>query len=370
MGQLRKRGGVWWVRYYRGGRRYEESARTDKKEKARDLLRTKEGDIAKGVPVSSATSRYRFEDAVKDITADYTLNGRRSSGELKRRIDLHLEPFFRAFRMAEITTSDVLKFTQERREAGASPAETNRELAVLKRMFSLAVKARRLLFKPHIPMLLEDNVRSGFFDRDQVAAVRAALPAAVQPIVTFAYATGWRIQSEVLPLEWRQVDRDKGEVRLDPGTTKNRAGRVFPFTDELTRLFDDLWTQHERLKKKGTICPHVFHRNGKRIRGFRGAWEKACKAAGLPGRIPHDLRRSAVRNMERSGLSRSVAMQLTGHKTEAVYRRYAITSEADLREGVARLNVQLADTGTTGTKKGQLHKASAVARFANRRKSK
>ena len=86
------------------------------------------------------------------------------------------------------------------------------------------------------------------------------------------------------------------------------------------------------------MCPYVFQRNGRRIRTFKGAWEAACEAAGFPGRIPHDLRRSAVRNMERAGLSRSVAMQLTGHKTEAIYRRYAITSEADLREGVARLN--------------------------------
>lgn len=76
--------------------------------------------------------------------------------------------------------------------------------------------------------------------------------------------------------------------------------------------------------------------NGKRSK----ADANACEAAGFPGRIPHDLRRSAVRNMERCGLSRSVAMQLTGHKTEAVYRRYAITSEADLREGVDRLNDQ------------------------------
>jgi hypothetical protein len=60
----------------------------------------------------------------------------------------------------------------------------------------------------------------------------------------------------------------------------------------------------------------------------------------------HDLRRSAVRNMERSGLSRSVAMQLTGHKAEAVYRRYAITSEADLREGVETLNARQVPTRT------------------------
>ena len=54
----------------------------------------------------------------------------------------------------------------------------------------------------------------------------------------------------------------------------------------------------------------------------------ACAAAGFPGRIPYDLQRSAVRNMERAGLSRSVAMQLTGHETAAVSRRYAITCEA------------------------------------------
>jgi len=92
------------------------------------------------------------------------------------------------------------------------------------------------------------------------------------------------------------------------------------------------------LKGKGTICPYVFQRRGKRVRSLRKAWANACTEAGYPGRILHDLRRSAVRNMERRGLSRSVAMQLTGHKTESVYRRYAITSEADLREGVERLN--------------------------------
>lgn len=368
MGQLRKRGDVWWIRYYRGGRRYEESARTDKKEVARDLLRTREGDIAKGVPVTSRIGRYRFEDGEKWVVADYTVNKRRSLGELNRRVRLHLKPFFGHRRLAEIATPDILAFTTKRLDAGASAGEINRELAIVRRMFSLGVKHHGLIYKPHVPMLQEDNARAGFVDQEQFEAVRGHLPAALRSVVTFAYVTGWRIQSEVLPLEWRQVDRDAGEVRLDPGTTKNKAGRVFPFTAALRRLFDDLWTQHERLKKAKTLCPHVFQRNGKRIKSLRGAWAKACEAAGCPGRIPHDLRRSAVRNMERSGLSRSVAMQLTGHKTEAVYRRYAITSEADLREGVARLNGPvLAATGTTGTKKGQSRAPGTVSRFKERK---
>ena len=101
----------------------------------------------------------------------------------------------------------------------------------------------------------------------------------------------------------------------------------------------------------GTIIPWVFQGAGRPIRSYRYAWAGACARAGtnvrggvkvvvrphLVGRIVHDLRRTAVRNLERAGVPRSVAMQLTGHKTESVYRRYAIVAEADLREGVAKL---------------------------------
>ena len=348
MGQLKQRGGVWWIRYYRNGKRHEESSRSDKRGVARDLLRTREGKIAEGVPVSARLGRYRFDDAAKDIIAEYTINRRRSLPDLKRRITLHLTPWFGGRRMTTIDATDVRAFTMARLDQQASPAQINRELAALKRMFSLGVKAHRLMYKPHIPMLAEDNVRRGFVDDEQFAAIRDQLPPAIRPVVTFAYITGWRIQSEILSMEWRQVDRKAGEMRLDPGTTKNKAGRVFPFTTELRALFENLWKEHEALQKQGTICRSVFHRNGRRIKSIRKAWADACVAAGCPGRIPHDLRRSAIRNMERRGLSRSVAMQLTGHKTESVYRRYAITSDADLQEGVRRLEGNFPERGQKG----------------------
>lgn len=66
------------------------------------------------------------------------------------------------------------------------------------------------------------------------------------------------------------------------------------------------------------MIPHVFHRDGERIKELRGAWQRACRAAGCPGRLVHDFRRTAVRNLERAGASRSVAM-------------------ADLGEGVSKL---------------------------------
>ena len=72
------------------------------------------------------------------------------------------------------------------------------------------------------------------------------------------------------------------------------------------------------------------------IRYFRRAWLTACKAAGAPHRIPHDFRRTAVRNLERAGVPRSATMKMVGHKTEAMYRRYAIADESMLREGAPK----------------------------------
>ncbi len=347
MGEIRKRGRLYWIRYYRHGQRVEESTKLTKYEDARDILRDREGAIAKGVPITAKSIRLTFDDAVQDVVTDYTVNGKKSTAWVKRRIKNHLTPAFGGQRLSAITTPDLRAFAAQRLDAGASAAEINRELAIVRRAFRLAVADDKYHGRiPTFPMLQERNIRAGFFDDAMVEAVKTHLPAALQPVVTFGYITGWRVQSEILPLEWRHVDRKAGEARLEPGTTKNQAGRVFPFTDTLRALIDEQWRQHEALRQQGTICRYVFHRHGKRIKDFRGAWKTAAAAAGSLGRIPHDLRRSAVRNMERAGLSRSVAMQLTGHKTEAVYRRYAITSEGDLREGVERLNE------ATGTKRG------------------
>jgi integrase len=340
VGELRQRGKIWWMRYYRNGRRFEESARTSSYEDARDQLRRKEGAIANGLRVTPQSARYSFDEAADAITTEYTVNARRSLRDLKIRIRLHLKPWFTGKRMADIRPSDVRAYTAARLAAGAAAGQINRELAVLKRMFCIAVADEKLQHRPKIPMLREQNVRGGFFDRSQMEAVRAHLPAHLRPIITLAFLSGWRIKSEILRLEWRNVDRGAGEVHLDAGTTKNTEGRTLPYgsNTELRTLFADLWAGHEALAKQGTLCPWVFQRGGRRIKDFRGAWEKACTAAGCPGRIPHDLRRSAVRNMEQRGVPRSVAMKITGHKTESVYRRYAISSQSDLREAVAKLS--------------------------------
>ena len=149
-------------------------------------------------------------------------------------------------------------------------------------------------------------------------------------------------------LTWSQVDWNGGFLRLEPGTTKNQEGRAFPITPGLRVILErrkELTRRCERAQAR--IIPLVFHRSGRPIHSFRRSWKEACKKAGLPGLLFHDPRRSAVRNLERASVPRSVAMKLTGHQTESIYRRYAIVAEADLREAGVKLSA-LADSVQKG----------------------
>jgi len=324
------------------------------------------------VALTPKVGRIRFDEAAKDVLNDYRTNRKRSLDDVERRIELHLKPFFGNRRMAAITTADIREYIDSRQKAttvrrkaftftardgtprhvpeqrrtitGVSNAEINRELTALKRMFNLAIQAGKLIQKPHIPFLKEHNVRVGFFERDQFLAVLAHLPEPVRPAATFAYLTGWRIDSEVLPLEWRQVDFGAGEVRLDPGKTKNGEGRTFPMTRELREVLEQqraITENHQRQLK--VVCPPVFHRSGRPIKSFRVAFRSACVEAGCPGRVLHDFRRTAVRNLVRAGIPERVAMQMTGHKTRSVFERYNLVSVGDLREAARRLDIA---TGT------------------------
>jgi integrase len=132
---------------------------------------------------------------------------------------------------------------------------------------------------------------------------------------------------------------------LLPGSTKNGEGQVIFLAPELQALVEQQWAEHCALYPN---CPLVFHRNGKRIKDLRGSWKRACKESGLAGKIPHDFRRTAVRNMARAGISENVAMRMSGHKTRDVFDRYDIVSESDLREAAHKLSERL--SGQTMTK--------------------
>jgi integrase len=154
--------------------------------------------------------------------------------------------------------------------------------------------------------------------------------------------TGMR-KGEIASLRWEDVDREVGAVRLKAENAKTGEARTLMLVGDLAELMDRRWNARLFTRLTGTpfVSEYVFHRKGQPIEDFRGPWERACAAAGVPGLLFHDLRRSAARNMDRAGVSRHVAMAISGHKTESMYQRYNIVSEADLRAAAAKTQLYL-----------------------------
>jgi len=193
------------------------------------------------------------------------------------------------------------------------------------------------------------NARQGFFERHEFLAILPFLPAPLDDAARFAFATGWR-RGEVLPLRWASVYGD--EIRL--GTTKNGEGASTPINSGLREIIERQRARREFQTPAGpALSAYVFHRNGKPVNKstFKKQWRRAAVKAGLARMVPredgkldkkgrpvmryaggkmfHDFRRTATRNLIRGGVPQSVAMRVTHHKTASVFTRYDITNSKD-----------------------------------------
>jgi integrase len=173
-------------------------------------------------------------------------------------------------------------------------------------------------------MVAETNTRQGFLTDEQYVKLRDALPDYLKPLFIAAYSAGVRV-GELQAIEWRQVDWDQGFITLDSEHTKNGYARAIPILDGDMRE----WLTWSKNNADGG--DRVFHNDGEPIKDFRGAWKKACDLAGVPELKFHDLRRTAVRNMRRSGVPQVVRMRITGHRTDSMERRYNIVDIEDIK---------------------------------------
>ncbi len=177
-----------------------------------------------------------------------------------------------------------------------------------------------------------DNVRSGFFSESELRRVLASLPADLADFALFGWLTGMR-KGEIASLRWEDVDGDVIRLRAENG--KNGNSRLLPMEGKLSELIERRKAARQ-VKVKGTVMLSglIFHRKGQPIKEFRKAWATACRMAGVPGRLFHDLRRSAVRHLIRAGVSQHVAQSISGHRSPSMFKRYNITDEPDQREAL------------------------------------
>lgn len=365
-GSLYQRGNTWWIAYYDHGKLLRESARTEDEQEAKALLRKRLDMLQVGTVDTLNTTVSQLVDMV---LLDYKVNGRSTLDDVTTRWTLHLMPQFGNLKANEVTSSRIQLYVESRQAEQAKNATINRELALLKRAFTMGYESdpQLVLRVPKFQMLKENNVRKGFLDDDgytRLAAATAKRGLWLRAIFETGYVLGWR-RAEIEGLKVSQVDLIHRCIRLEPGETKNDEGRVGIMPDRLYHLI----AACVQGKKK---TDWVFTReDGKRISDFRDSWANACVEAGVSrrlcktcqkevdadlfcstcdrtvfkketkpvGLLVHDLRRTGARNLIRAGGSQNSAMAVTGHKTAEVFRRYAIVDERDVRELMQKVEV-------------------------------
>lgn len=383
----RKSSSVLWCAYYVRGKEIRESTGTNDPEKAAKYLKRRLREVENDRDGTTAfigprAERVRVSCGVTDedkrkadcdclccaLERDYRLRGKDSMQNLSnfRRI----RKDFALQRAIRLSSQNIDRYIEDLQGEGYAPASINRLTQLLGQAFNLATRQRVLTSCPYIRRLSEaGNVRQGFFSEVEFRSVASSLPKPLNDFALFGYLTGWR-KHEIASLTWEDID---GEViRLRAENAKIREARSLAIEGELAELMQRRRAARQ-IKRGGSVvlCPLVFHRDGDPVKDFRKAWYSACAMAGLGklvcrkcgedtdanhkclncgaewrrdelkyvGRIFHDFRRTAVRDMVRAGVRESAAMSISGHKTRSMFDRYNIHDERDQREALRATQV-------------------------------
>lgn len=344
LGGIYRRGQTWWVFYPVRGKQRHESSGSQKRSVAAALLKRRNGELGRGVVVDPGAERQAVAKLQEAYFANLQLKGRRSVASVRATWRNHLRPWFGDLRACEVTTELLHRYVADRQAAGAANASIVYSLRVLHRMFTLAVEEGRLppgFPIPYMPTPSVSNTRRGFFERGDFERVASLLPRHVAAAARFAFLTGWR-RGEVVGLEWCHVDLGDRTVTLPSERSKNYRARTIGLSGSLLALIE------EQRALRRIDCAYVFHCGGRPLGDFRRAWQTACREAGVAGRHFHDLRRTAIRNFVRAGTPERVAMEISGHRTRAVFDRYNVVSARDTGDAFGRVDAYLEEQEAPG----------------------
>jgi integrase len=344
------------------------SSRNPSSDNPGGLNRSKrQGRVLLGIADPSELRHIAYEDARAALIADYQNKKRASLKTLKDgtvKVDgiQHVDKFFAGRSVVDIKRSTVQEFIDVRRKEGASDATINRNTALLHTALVLLSQEYDNITVPRFPKLEEPEARQGFCEPetfqklfDAIGKTETPNPELLQTYALFLYSTGCRT-GEAKLLRWNQTSLEEKIIRVERGQTKNRRVRQIPLApDVLERL-----SKTPKESRTGLLFP---------VGNPRKAWQSACVKAGLgtltksplnggygkyKGLTPHDMRRSAVRNLRKAGVAEGVAMSVSGHVTRDVFERYNIKSAADALEAV---NLVPSVFGP-GASSGQVRKSS------------
>jgi len=338
-GRIWQDGPFWWIQYYAHGRQIRESSTSRKKTVAEKLLKKRLAEKTAGVLRITSAAKLHYEQMRAGLYAKYRNEGHRSLRRSKdgrewiSGVHPHLDNFFMGWRASQITTRELRRFVEKRLAEGSSKGTINGSLAVLRIMFNVAWKDGLLDRNdvPYFPMFAPSKPRDIRLSPAEFERLHAELPEHLKAPTRLAYFNGLR-REEIFGLRWADVDWDGGVIRLSGKRTKSGEPRMTPMPGPVLADLKALFLN----RRAG--AEFVFENDGARILSFRKAWRSALKRAKIsPNFVFHGLRYCAASNLTSAGVPQVLPQRITGHATASIFKRYNLTSEADMAEAGRKL---------------------------------
>jgi integrase len=329
---LYKRGSVWWMSFSYQGRQIRRSTETTDKKLAQRILDKVKGEIAEGKWFEKLPGEDRtFKEMMDKYMAEHSIPNKVSHDRDKRSL-LHLMPFFGDLLISEITPMRINEYKVTRRLEGATPATINRELALMKHAYSIAIREWEWIQEnpvKKVNMEKENNKRDRWLLPDEEKKLLEASPEWLKEIIIFALNTGMRL-GEILSLRWNSVDMKRKTVVVL--RSKNNEKRTIPLNEKALGVLKKR-LEHSQLAKVDL----VFYSNSYKEYDYSNlekAFRKAVKKAEIKDFRFHDLRHCFATKLIQSGVDLYKVQLLLGHKTPLMTQRYAHHYPESLREAV------------------------------------
>ncbi len=330
---LYQRGKSWYYDFQYRGARYTGCIGLVSKTVAKEILAKKKAEAVEGrYELPSKKPRPRLEEFVEEYFAYYRANRRAHSVRRHATAWRAIQPVFGNKRLADIVPLDPERYRWNRKQAGKSDVTINRELALLRHVYSMAITWGKATENPvkKVRFAREDNGRVRVLSPEEEVQLLAHCGPQLKPLVIAALHTGFR-GSELLSLTWNEVDFRRYVITVRAAYAKNGESRSVPMNKVLTETL-------RAVRMTALATAHVFCTlHGGPYRSFRSAFERAVRKAGLVAFTFHDLRHTFASRLVMRGVDLPTVKELLGHKTIAMTLRYTHLSSDHKQRAVSTL---------------------------------
>ena len=351
----KKQAAIWWYGFTYAEKRIQESAKTTRRTIAVEGEKRRKLELERalaGLPSEKATDRIRTVlGALTAYRKGYALAHRPKSVAWVAERTVHVERLLGNVLMPDLTEESIHDYMVTRRAEGAGNRSINMEVSILSRALGHTWKT----LWPKVRALEENKDVGKALEPEQEAAVlevatrnRSHL---ISPYLMVLCWTGIR-SSEARLLRWHQVDFDDGQITVGKSKSPTGKGRQIPMSGPLRFALEHHASWYS--SKVGPLDPdwYVFPRvNRVRLEDptrpattLKSSWEAVRATAGVKCRL-HDLRHGFCTKLGESNASEAVMLDMMGHMSVAMLRRYSHVRSQARREAITAMEKRATSIG-------------------------